>query len=177
MKQAIKNSLITTGVFLVPILSIIALELMLYIPHTGGFWNYMRLTPFYAGIYFWQSQRPDVFNMFSAFILGILADVLSSTPFGANIASFAFLYITSLYLASLFNVKKFSYSWLLFALATSATLLSKALIVSIFYRRMIPLNYLLLEFLLTFTLYPIWARFYIWTERRFIHLEERYEKI
>lgn len=62
-------------------------------------------------------------------------------------------------------------------LATFATLAFKALIISVFYRKLIPLNYLIFEFLLSFTLYPLWARFYIWVERRFIHLEERYEKI
>ncbi|MCM1323621.1 MAG: rod shape-determining protein MreD [Acetobacter sp.] len=177
MKNSIKNLCTTLGTYLVPILSIITLELLLYIPRTGGFLNFLRLTPFYAGIYFWQSQRPDAFNMISAFILGIFADVLSSTPLGVNIAAFLFLFLLSGYLSSLFNVKKFSYSWLLFILATFATFLFKALTVSIFYRRLIPLNYLLFEFLLTFTLYPLWARIYIWTERRYIHLEERYEKI
>ncbi len=177
MKSAIKNFLATIGIFLVPILSIIALELLLYLPRSGGFWNFMRLTPFYAGIYFWQSQRPDAFNMVSAFVLGIFADVLSSTPLGVNIAAFLFLYILSVYLSSWFNVKKFSYSWLLFLAATLATFLFKALAVSIFYRRLVPLNSLRFEILLTITLYPLWARCYIWAERRYIHLEERYEKI
>ncbi len=177
MKSAIKNFFTAIGTYLVPIASIIALELLLYIPRIGGFWNFLRLTPFYAGIYFWQSQRPDAFNMVSAFILGIFADVLSNTPLGVNIAAFLFLYILSMYLSSWFNVKKFSYSWLLFFVATLTTFLFKALAVSIFYRRLIPLNSLLFEFLLTFTLYPLWARIYIWAEHRYIHLEERYEKI
>lgn len=177
MKSTIKNFLTAIGMYFVPIASIIALELLLYIPRTGGFGNFLRLTPFYAGIYFWQSQRPDAFNMISAFILGIFADVLSNTPLGVNVAAFLFLYITSIYLSSWFNVKKFSYSWLLFFVATAATFLFKALAVSVFYRRLIPLNYLLFELLLSFTLYPLWTRIYIWAERRYIHLEERYEKI
>lgn len=177
MKRALKNFCITASLFLIPLLSIIALATILYIPRSSGFWNFMRLTPFFAGVYFWQSQRPDAFNMVSAFILGIFADVLSSAPLGVNIAAFLFLYLISIYLSSLFNIKKFSYSWLLFMGATLATLLFKALAVSIFYRRLIPLNALLLEFLLTFTLYPLWARFFIWAERRFIPLEEPYEKV
>lgn len=177
MKRTLRNFCTSVSIFLIPIISIIALELILYIPRNSGFWNFLRLTPFFAGIYFWQSQRPDAFNMVSAFVLGIIADVLSSTPLGANITAFLFLYLISIYLSSLFNVKKFSYSWLLFMLATLTTLLFKALIVSIFYRRLIPLSYLAFEFLLSFTIYPLWARFYIWAEHRFIPLEERYEKI
>lgn len=177
MKSTLKNFFAAVGTYLVPIANIIILELLLYIPRSGGFWNFLRLTPFYAGIYFWQSLRPDAFNLISAFILGIFADVLSNTPLGVNIAAFLFLYIFSAYLSSWFNVKKFSYSWLLFFVAAFAAFSFKALAVSIFYRRLIPLNYLLFEFLLTFTLYPLWARVYMWAERRYIHLEERYEKI
>ncbi len=177
MKTGLKHFFTATGIFLVPILSILSIALLLYIPRPTGFWNFLRLTPFFAGIYFWQSQRPDTFNLLSSFILGIFADVLSGVPLGVNITSFMVLYITSLHLSSYFNVKKFSYSWLLFMLATLVTLLFKGLTVSIFYRKLIPLNYLLFEFLLTFALYPLWARIYMWVEHRFIHLEERYEKI
>jgi hypothetical protein len=31
--------------------------------------------------------------------------------------------------------------------------------------------------LLTCALYPLLARIYIWVERHYIHLEERYEKV
>lgn len=177
MKTGIKKILTEVSVFFIPLLSIIALTLLCYVPRTNGFWNFLRIAPFYTGIYFWQSQRPDTFNMFSAFILGIFADVLSGVPLGVNVAAFMVLYFLSVHLSAYFNVKKFSYSWLLFSVATLATMVFKATVVSFFYRRLIPLNTLWLEFMLAFSLYPLFARFYIWTERRFIHLEERYEKI
>lgn len=78
MKRTLKNILNITSLFIIPIMSVIILELLLYIPKGGGFYNFLRLTPFFSGIYFWQSQRPDAFNMISAFILGIIADVLSA---------------------------------------------------------------------------------------------------
>ena len=56
-------------------------------------------------------------------------------------------------------------------------MLFKFLITSIFNRMWIPINAALLELLLTITLYPLLARYYIWVERRYIHLEDRYEKI
>ncbi len=177
MKTAVKRFCTNIGIYLVPILSILAAALLLYIPRSAGFWNFLHITPFYAGIYFWQSQRPDVFNLLSAFILGIFADVLSGVPLGINITSFMVLHLVSERLSSYFNIKKFSYSWLLFMLATFLTLVFKGTVVSIFYRKIIPLNYLLFEFLLTFALYPLWARIYMGVERRYIHLEERYEKI
>ena len=148
---AIKNFFAGIGVYAVPVLSIMAMVLVFYIPRFTEFWNYLRLAPFYAGIYFWISQRPDAFNGISAFVLGIFADVVS--------------------------IKKFSYSWMLFAVAAFAAMLFKALIISAFYRAFVPLNFLVFEYLLTVTLYPILARFYIWAEGRYIHLEERYEKI
>ena len=177
MKAAIKNFLTETIAFLVPLASILALVLILYVPRSNSYWNFLRQAPFYAGIYFWQSKRADIFNIFSAFILGILADVIGNTPLGINIISFLALYLISTKLSLRFNVKRFSYSWLLFCAATITTLILKALIASIMYRQIIPLDLLGIELLLIMALYPLLARIYVWVERRYIHLEERYEKV
>ena len=53
---AIKNFFAGIGVYAVPVLSIMAMVLVFYIPRFTEFWNYLRLAPFYAGIYFWISQ-------------------------------------------------------------------------------------------------------------------------
>ena len=177
MKNSIKNFLTQMTIFFVPVLSILFLEIFLYAPRTNPFWNFMRLAPFYIGIYIWISMRHDAFNLISAFILGIFADVLSSSPIGINIMSFLVLYFISARILFYFNIKKFSYSWILFSLASLATLIFKAILISVFYRKLIPLNFLFIEFALTVALYPIITPFYVWVERRFIHLEDRYEKI
>lgn len=177
MKNSIKNFLSTTTVFLVPILSILALALLFYLPRTNSYWNFLRLVPFYTGIYFWQSQRSDIFHLLSAFILGIFADVLEGVSLGINVTTFLILYIISVKLSARFNIKRFSYSWLLFLTAMFLTFLFKASITSILYRNPIPFNLLFLEFLLVVALYPLLAWIYILIERRYIHLEERYEKI
>lgn len=177
MKKSIKNIFTSIGFFLVPIISILFLEIFLYAPRSNPFWNFMRLTPFYIGIYTWISIRQDAFNLISAFILGFFADVLSSSPIGTNIMSFLLLYIISARILFYFNIKKFSYSWILFSLAFFITLIFKAILLSIFYRKLIPLNFVFVEFAITIALYPIITYFYVWIERRFIHLEDRYEKI
>lgn len=177
MKNSIKNILTHIIIFFVPILSILFLEIFLYAPRSNPFWNFMRLTPFYIGIYTWINIRQDIFTLLSAFILGLFADVLSSTPIGINIISFLALYIISSKILFYFNIKKFSYSWILFSLASIITLIFKAILISAFYRKLIPLNFLLLEVALTIALYPIISPFYVWIERRYIHLEDNYEKI
>ena len=177
MKSSIKNFLSTLGAFLVPLISTLVLVILLYLPRGDSYWNFLRQAPFYAGIYFWQSQRPDAFNFISAFILGIFADVMGGVLLGINILSFLLLYLVSNYLSERFNIKKFSYSWLLFSVALLVTMLFKGMIISIFFRQLLPLNILGIEFLLTLSVYPLLARAYIWVERRFIHLEERYEKV
>jgi len=177
MKNSIKNFLLDTSVFLIPLLSIIILVLILYTPRANSYWNFLRQAPFYAGIYFWQSQRPDAFHFFSAFILGIVADVLEGTPLGINLTTFLILYFVCIKFAMKFNIQKFSYSWLLFMVAIVIAMLSKALIVSISYRHIISLKFLSMEFFLTLATYPLLARIYSWVEKRCIPLEERYEKI
>lgn len=177
MKNSIKNFAVETAAFLVPIISTVIFVLILYLPRGNSYWNFLRQAPFYAGIYFWQSQRPDAFNFLSAFILGIFADVLGGVMLGINVMTFLILYLISLHLSARFNIKRFSYSWLLFSAALLLTLLFKGLLISLFFRQLLPLNLLLIEFLLTLSIYPLLARTYIWIERKFIHLEERYEKI
>jgi hypothetical protein len=56
-------------------------------------------------------------------------------------------------------------------------MLFKGLIISLYFRQVLPLNLLGIEFLMTLAVYPLFARVFIWIERHFIHLEERYEKI
>ena len=175
MKTGIKNFITSFLVFITPILSILFLEIFFYIPRINEFYNHFRLAPFYTGIYFWLSLRRDAFTLLSAFILGIFADVLSSSTLGINMLSFLVLYLISDKIFSYFNIKKFSYSWLLFSLALLITLLFKAIIVSTFHLKLIPLNHLLLEYVLTTMLYPLIGRFYLFVENRYIHLEERYE--
>ncbi len=177
MRNSIKNFTLAMTNFFIPLISIIVLVLLFYIPRTNSYWNFLRLAPFYAGIYFWQSQRPDIFNIFSAFLLGILADICEGTHLGINVMTFLFLYIISSQLSLRFNIKKFSYSWLLFGAALIMTMFFKMLISSITSRHLISIVLIGIELLLIFALYPLLARIYIWIERRYIHLEERYEKI
>lgn len=173
----IKNFCAIIATYIIPAISIILIDLLFYIPQSSEFWNLIRLIPFYTGIYFWLSQRPDAFNGISAFLLGLFSDVISATPLGINIMTYLFLYFLSMRLSSYFNIKKFSYSWLLFSLAMFLTILFKFSIASIFHRAWIPLNPTMLEYLLTITFYPLLARYYMWVELRYIHLEDRYEKI
>ena len=177
MKRFLKNIFQETAVLLIPLISILGLILLFSIPRAGGYWNFLRQAPFYAGIYFWQSQRPDAFNIFSAFVLGIFADVLEGAPLGIDIMSFLILYIIAVKITTQFNIQRFSYSWLLFSAAIIVTFIFKSLIVSAFYRRFIPLNLIVVELALIIAAYPLFARIYMWIERRFIHLEVRYEKI
>ena len=175
MKSALKTFFTTIYIFLIPLLSIMFLELIAYIPRNTSFWNFIRIAPFYTGIYFWLSLRPDAFNLLSAFILGIISDILNGSTLGINVLTFLVLYLVSTQIFIYFNIKKFTYSWILFLLAIFITLIFKTIIVSFSYHTLRPLNYLALEFMLTFAIYPVCSRFYSWVEKKYIHLEERYE--
>jgi cell shape-determining protein MreD len=175
MKTGLKKFFTSLGIFFVPILSILILELIFYLPRNNNFYNFLRLAPIYSGIYFWLSLRKDIFNIFSVFILGIIADVITSTIIGINILTFLFLYIISSKMFTYFNIRHFTYSWLLFATSLFLSLAFKAITISIFYKSLPPLSSILFEYILISTLYPLIARFYLYTELRFIHLEASYE--
>lgn len=175
MKSALKKLLHTLYVFSIPVLSILFLELVFYLPRHSSFYNFLRFTPFYTGLYFWLSMRHDVFNIFSIFILGIFADVIGASTLGINLLTFLFFYIISLKFFSIFNIRNFLYSWLLFSFGFLLTLLFKLISISLMHQSLVPLNFVFFEYVLTIGLYPIIARFYLFIEHKFIHLEERYE--
>ena len=177
MINSLKNFFISCLIYFVPLLSIIGVVLILYIPRSNEFWNFLRTAPLYTGIYFWSTTRSDIFNLLSAFFLGIMADIIGSTPLGVNIITFLTLYTLSIKLSDYFNIQKFFYAWILYTVILLITFIFKTILICTFYRQIIPLHFLAFEFFLNIMIYPLTIRLFAKIERRFIHLEERYEKI
>ncbi len=78
---------------LVPFLSALLLLLIFNIPAYPFVADSIRP---YVGIicaYFWLVYRPYLFGIWSVYLLGFLEDVISNTPFGANIFSMMLLYV------------------------------------------------------------------------------------
>lgn len=139
---------------LVPLLSSLALLLLSYIPLDIGYFNNIRPLVGVACIYYWIVNRPDLFNLFSVFIIALVNDIISSGPFGSNMFCFLLMYVLTTNLQRLIYGKEFSITWYIFVALTLAVFCMKWLLVSIYYRQAMPYIILLFSYCVTVAIYP-----------------------
>ena len=108
-----------------------------------------------ACVYFWLQHRPDVFNLWSVFGVGVVADILSSSPMGANILEMLLMYSFVNVTSRFFNAKPFVVLWYGFMLLTLAVLFINWLLLSVYYSQFLPLSMLLFAYLITIAIYPL----------------------
>lgn len=157
---------------LLPFLSSVILLLIAYIPGHLPLSKFLRPDIGLICVYFWALYRQDLFGPFSAFILGGIADSLSSVPLGLNIFAFVFVFAATGTTGSYVNVKPFIASWGIFSLIAFAAIVLKWLLISIFYSRFLPFGTIFVGYIATVLLYPLIARLNIFIQNRFLAKEE-----
>lgn len=106
-------------------------------------------------VFFWVLRRPDLFNMFSVFFLGLIDDILSSAPLGSNIIVYLTVYQLVMSMYSFFYNKPFIVSWYGFAFCFTSAELIRWLLVSVYYSRFLPISGVLFLCLFTIAGYPV----------------------
>ena len=80
---------------------------MSYVPLNFAAANNLRPAVGLMCVFFWMLHRPDVFNLFSVYFLGLVEDIVTSAPFGANIFACLIMYLLVSNLAVYLNGKPF----------------------------------------------------------------------
>lgn len=106
-------------------------------------------------VYYWMLHRPDVFNLFSVFVLGLVQDLISSAPWGSNVFGLLILFVLASNFLKYFNGKPFEVIWAGFVPAAFAAMFAKWFILSVYYSQFLPLGRLFLSFLITIAIYPV----------------------
>lgn len=122
--------------------------------------------------YFWLLHRPDVFNLFSVYVLGLVEDIISSAPIGSNIFAMLVMYLLVTNLSRFFNAKPFVIIWYGFALFSLVTFLSKWLLVSVYYSHFLPLTSVIFSYLMTAAVYPIFSIINVFVQNRLMTDED-----
>lgn len=157
---------------ILPLLCSVFFLLLIYIP------IHIPLSPLFRPdvsmicIYFWVLYRKDLFGILSTVVLGIIADILSSSPDGLNIFTFMLVFTLSSTFGSYVNTKPFIISWVGFAIITLVSLLVKWLLVSIFYSSFLPFNGVITAYFATVFLYPLISRINIYVQNKFLAGED-----
>lgn len=140
---------------LVPLAFSLFLLLFSYVPLNFVLSSNIRPAVSLVCVYYWIIHRPDIFNLFSVFILGLIEDILSSVPMGTNIFSLLLLYVLLLNLGRFFYGKPFVVTWYGFAVLSLVTLFGKWLIMSIYYGQFLPLVQVVFSYCFSVAAYPI----------------------
>lgn len=140
---------------LTPMCFSLLLILLSYVPLNFILSSNIRPAVGLVCVYYWIIHRPDIFNLFSVSILGILEDILSSVPMGTNLFSLLVLYMLLLNLGRFFNGKPFIVTWYGFAILSFLTLICKWLVVSIYYSQFLPFVPVMFSYCFSVAAYPI----------------------
>lgn len=157
---------------LLPLLSAIILMLLAYIP------VHLPLSPFLRPdigvicVFFWSLYRQDLFNVFSAFFLGVIADSMSAVPLGLNIFIYLFIFVVCSIFGRYINMKPFIINWIGFASISAMAIGLKWLLASVYYSQFLPVTETIAGYAATVFLYPLFARLNMYIQNRFLLDEE-----
>ena len=157
---------------LLPFLSSLILVLLSYVPLDFSLLNNIRPAVGLVCVYFWVLHRPDLFNLWSVWFLGVIDDIISASPFGSNIMAMLLLYILLNNTSRYFNAKPFVVTWYGFAALSLVTMLARWLVVSVYYSQFLPLTVMMFSYLVTITAYPLLSLLLAFIQNNLIQDEE-----
>lgn len=163
-----------TGLFqrILPLATSILLLMISYIPLDFSLFNNIRPAIGIICVYFWVIHRPDLFNLWSVYLLGLVDDIISASPFGSNIVALLVLYVLINNSSRFINAKPFIVTWYWFALLSLVTMLARWLLVSVYYSQFLPLTILSFSYLCTAAAYPLVSLLLAYIQNRWIQDEE-----
>ena len=172
MSEDIDENITSLFQRILPLASSILLLMISYIPLDFSLFNNIRPAIGIICVYFWVNHRPDLFNLWSAYFLGLLDDIISAAPFGSNILALLVLYVLITNTSRFINAKPFIVTWYWFALLSLVTMLARWLVVSVYYSQFLPLTILGFSYLVTAAAYPLVSLLLAYIQNRWIQEEE-----
>lgn len=107
------------------------------------------------GVYYWAIYRPDLLPAWSAFLVGLLYDIVSGTPLGVNALVMLLAQGTAASQRKFFLGKSFAVTWWSFGLLTAGAVGLAWLLVSMLHGRAIDPAPVMFEYLLTLAIFPL----------------------
>jgi rod shape-determining protein MreD len=139
----------------IPLLSSLVLMFLFFMPLSSVQLNYFRPFVGLICVYYWTLKREDLFGFCSAFIIGFLTDVYSSSPLGVNILLMMGVIAATAWLAHYFQSSSFGVAWFIFALICLSYTLSKWILLMIYAGRFLPVWEAFLGCFSTIMFYPL----------------------
>ena len=163
-----------TGFFqkLIPLASSLLLLFISYLPFNLPLLNNIRPAVGMVCVYFWMLHRPDIFNLFSVYFLGMVDDIISNVPFGSNIFTLLVLYLLLSNLLRFISGKPFIVAWYGFILLSLAAFFCKWFVLSVYYSQFLPFSTVCFSYLVTIAFYPLLSLILAYIQNSFMADEE-----
>ena len=155
----------------IPLVATLILLFLFYVPINSLELNYFRPEVGVICVYYWTLKRGYMFSYISAFVVGFLMDIYSSTPLGINILMMMLLVFAATMLARYFKAASLVRGWLVFALAGLILTLVKWLFISVYFSRFVPMTEIMVNLLSTVMFYPLVAYINMWVQNNLLPQE------
>lgn len=155
----------------IPLLSSLLLIFISFVPINSVQFGYFRPVIGLICVYYWTLKRGDLFSFASAFVIGFLTDVYSSSPLGINILLLLLVVAAAHWLAHYFQSSSFGVGWFIFGLVGLCAFILKWVMLMIYAGRILPLWEAFFGYLSTVMFYPLIALINIKIQNRFLPRE------
>lgn len=157
---------------IIPLILSLFLVLINFIPVHIPLTHFLRPDLAIISVYFWVLYRPDLFGPVSTLILGLFVDFLSASPLGLHVFVLMSMYVLIVTLAGYVNTKPFITSWVGFGIICFIALFLKWVLLSCYTHHLISMAYIVITYFVTVLIYPLFARFDIYIQNKFLSVDE-----
>jgi len=168
MKPVIWQRLDTLARKMTPFGLTVVLVILSVLPlHVPGLARVMPLLPLMA-IYHWAVNRPQLMPAYVVFSIGLLQDILTGVPLGADALVFLGVYGVVIGQRRFLVGKSFAVVWLGFSLVAAGACGANWLLVSIFNVTIVDAEALFFQYLLSLGIFPMLTWFFMRWQRAFL---------
>lgn len=171
MHDSFREKLYSFFLHRIPLLATFVLMFLFYVPIYSLELNYFRPAVGFICVYYWTLKRHYMFSYISAFFIGFITDIYSSTPLGVNCLMMLLLVFVTEMLVRYFKAASFVGNWLVFLLAGFVLTVVKWLIISVYFSRFISMTEIMINLLSTVMFYPLIVYFNIWIQNNLLPQE------
>lgn len=159
-----------------PLFSSLLLMLLFFMPVNSVQINFFRPAIGIICVYYWRMNRPSLFGWLSAFCIGFIIDIYSSSPLGINTLLMLGLVGVVGWLCRYFQTSSFTVRWFIFGLTALIFTILKWLFLMLYFTRLMPIGAIMVGYLSTVMFYPLIAAFNTWLAHKFLPPESLNEQ-
>ena len=121
--------------------------------------NWIFIPLIFIPVFYFAIFHPTLLNANMVFLLGFVADLMTELPFGIH----SFLFVLLFFIARLNQLflKDLSFKslWILFMVSSGILLLLQSFLFTVFSGAVIPVNFLLFQYIVLILIYPLFFSF------------------